>query len=173
MLEWLNHAMEPIWPTMTQNLVNWTLALSNSTSKILFLGKTWPQNFKVLYLQWILVQRVIQGCWLWSIQMVVGISTSEYLFIHIFILNKPLWSSRTKSTQKSYFRDKVEENSCWFQNRSSWIPLCIKFHFRQNLIKTWPQRCPQKSILGRNLGKWKVLVLYFRSLYNNLLCFRS
>ena len=70
-------------------------------------GKIWSQNFKVLYLKWILVQRGIQGCWFWSIQKVVGISTSEYLFVRIFILNKPLWRFRTKSAQKRCFRDEV------------------------------------------------------------------
>ena len=89
-------------------ILNSTVVFSNSTPKILLLGKIWCQNFKVLYLQWILVQRDIQGCWLWSIQKVVGISTSEHLFIHIFILNKPpMWRSRTKSPQKSYCRDEI------------------------------------------------------------------
>ena len=70
-------------------------------------GKIWSQNFKVLYLKWILVQRGIQGCWFQSIQKVVGISTSRYLFVCIFILNKSLWRFRTKSAQKRYFRDKI------------------------------------------------------------------
>ena len=69
-------------------------------------GKIWSQNFKVLYLKWIFVQRGLQGCWFQSIQKVVGISTSQYLFVCIFILNKPLWRFRTKSTRKRYFRDK-------------------------------------------------------------------
>ena len=72
-------------------ILNSAVVFSNSTSKILFLRKIWSQNFKVLYLKWVLVQRVIQGCWSRSIQKVVEISTPEYFFIHIFILKQPLW----------------------------------------------------------------------------------
>ena len=64
-------------------------------------------------------------------------SSLEYPFVPSFILNKALWSFRTKFAPKSYFRDGTWENNCQIQSLQPWRLLCTDFHSKQSTLKFW------------------------------------
>ena len=64
-------------------------------------------------------------------------SSLEFPFVPSFILNKALWSFRTKFAPKSYFRDRTWENNCQIRSLQPWRLLCTDFHSKQSTLKFW------------------------------------
>ena len=84
------------------------------------------------------------------------ISSFEYHFVRIFILNKTFSDFGTKFVQKKYFRGKISENNCRIQNQQPWIPLCTWCYFKQSTFKFRDQiPLPPQKNLGSYFRKIK------------------